>query len=364
MRTKDGSVLTSYFNYKDAPSGSTVYDQGSQLMLGQVEKVHFVDDALNRSKKYVEYDVSVRDAGGGQSLYKNVRQLTNLGGTNDHAETVLESNEFAFEGKLDSSNIFKNKNGSIVILAFLNKSIEKPFILGCIAHPKRDGATREDGIRNLMEFRGLEVEIDKDGALRVSYNGSRAADGELDRPETSLTNLTIDKDGRFRIEDNEAQSVTLDRVSKKINVTQKEGDEVVTDLEFDKPAEAVTLKFKSGLTIVCDGAGDKVSITTTGGAMALVDGNSGTIELKDNGTGKIKITGDKVAIGASSAELLEQLSSALQEIITFANSEQNHIHTGNLGYPTAPPLTSSNWASFGSAISAIKGLVDGIKGTL
>lgn len=402
-KTSSGSVLSSYFNYQEAPGGQAVYNTGSQLMLGQVEKVYPIDDPINRSKQFVEYDVSVRDANGGQSVFRNVRKLETLGGVNDFSEQVLEANEFAFQGKLDPSNLFKHKNGSIIVLAFLNNSIEKPFILGCLAHPKRSGARKSDGIRNLAEFRGLEFEIDKDGALRITYLGNRTPDNKLVRPSTGPTEITIDNQGRFKIIDNENQSVTFDRVSKKVTLEQRDGTTLINQMEFDKPAkkitrkagtekvvevmdgtaEKTTLTFQSGLVITCDGAGDKVTIQTNGGvklevdgpgdkvlaetaggSKMLVDGSSGTIEVKDNGTGKLKITGDKVALGASSAELLQQISDALQELITFANSEQKHVHTGNLGYPTSPPVTASNWGSLGSALSAIKGLVDGIKGSL
>ena len=83
------------------------------FLTGQVDVNHFVDDDTNLSKKFVEYDVSVRDAFGGQSTYKNLRKLAIAFGTNDFDETILEGNEVAFEGKLEVGNIFNNKNFSI-----------------------------------------------------------------------------------------------------------------------------------------------------------------------------------------------------------------------------------------------------------
>jgi hypothetical protein len=133
---------------------------------------------------------------------------------------------------------------------------------------------------------------------------------------------------------------------------------------MDGTAEKTTLTFQSGLVITCDGAGDKVRIQTAGGSHVLVDGSSGTIELKDNGTGKLKITGDKIALGASSAELLQQISDALQELITLFGTVATHTHVSNLGYPSAPPDTAGDWSSASGALSAIKSLVDGIKGSL
>jgi hypothetical protein len=403
MKSRDGSILSSYFNFKEASNGEAVFDNGSQLMLGQIEKVYFTDDPANRSKQYVEYDVSVRDAKGGQSVFKSVRKMELLGGINDFSEQILEANEFAFEGKLDPSNLFKNKNGTIVVLAFLNASIDKPLIIGSLSHPKKVGAVKADGIRNIAEFRGMTFEIDKDGALKLTYNSNKTPDTKTTRKETGPTQISIDNKGRFKIIDNENQSLLFDRVAKKVTLEQLDGTTLINQMEFDKPAkkitrkagtakivevmdgtaEKTTLTFQSGLVITCDGAGDKVTIQTaggvkldidgpadkvlaqtTGGAKVLVDGSSGTIEAKDNGTGKLKITGDKVALGASSAELLQQLSDALDAIKTAATAESSHTHIGNLGYPTAPPTTAGDWSSLASALGAIKGLVDGIKGSL
>ena len=336
----DGSTVSSYFDVGDLPTGKDIYQQGASFTLGQIDKVHFIDDQSNMSKKFVEYDVSARDEKGGQSTFRNVRYMALLGGSNDFEETIMEPSEHATTGKLDASNFASNKNGTMVLLAFIHGSKDKPFIVGAIPHPKKDGAKRADGIRKKGEFRGIQWEVNKDGEFTLTYNGNRLPNGKLARTDSGPTKIKIDKAGVFTIIDNKGQKFEINRTVK-------------------------TISFSNGTTVIFDGENDKVTVKTTAGANVVIDGKNNAVTLKDNGSGEIKISGDKIAIGASSAELLQQISDALQKLITWANTVGAvHDHIGNLGYPTSPPEQASDYTQLGSDLSTIKGKVDGIKGTL
>ena len=194
----DGSVISSYFSAAPAQTGQNIKNQGGKTLIGQVERIHFVDDATNVSKQFVEYDVSVRNESGGQTVYKNIRSAGSLGGANDFEETILESNEFAFSGLLATSNIFKNKNGTLVYISFRDGSLDKPYIDSTVDHPRLSGATRADGIRKKGEFRGLGWEINKDGEFTLTYRGNRQPNGELVRADSGPTEVKIDKEGDIR----------------------------------------------------------------------------------------------------------------------------------------------------------------------
>ena len=339
-RVKGGGTVSSYFNMESRKTGDDVYDEGMRFVHGQLEKIHFTDDQSNVSKKFVEYDVSVRDAKGGQTVFKNVRSVSSMFGYNDFDETILEPNDVAFSGKLNPSNFFGNKNGAVVTLAFLDGAKDKPMIMGALDHPKKIGATRADGIRKKGEFRGLAWEINKLGEFSITYNGSRKPDGKLERADTGPTKIKIDKDGVLTITDKEAQKIEMNRKTK-------------------------TISFSNGITITIDGKNDKFKVLTKGGASIEVDGTADSITLKDKGNGELKISNNKVALGASSAELLQQISDQLDKIATWANSVGAvHTHIGNLGYPTLVPDQASGYTSLGSDLNTIKGKVDGIKGTL
>ena len=341
-RLTDGSVISSYFDVDSPMTGEDISKQGMSFMIGQIEKIYFIDDSANISKKFVEYDVSIRDEKGGQSVFRNVRNMSSLYGTNDFEETVLESNEYAFSGKLNPSNFFANKNGTIVILGSINGSKDKPFIIGTLPHPRKSGAKRSDGIRKLGEFRGIQWEINKLGELTLTYLGDRSPNGKLVRESTGPTKINIDKDGILRITDNKNQKLEINRTN-------------------------TTISFTNGTTTTLDGINDKVTIVTSSGAKAEIDGNNNTILLKDNGTGSLRISDDKVALGASSAELLQQISDQLQELITLFSTVKDHTHDfGNLGYTVGPPSPSFNtaWNTAASNLTTIRNLVEGIRGIL
>lgn len=355
----DGSVISSYFGLKKQDTGQDVKNLGTRTLIGQISKIHFVDDQTNISKKFVEYDVVIRDEKGGQSTFSNVRHETSLGGANDFSETILEHNEVAFSGKLDSSNIYANKNGTLVYVSFRDGSLDKPYIEGTVPHPKREGARRADGIRKLGEYRGVSWNINSLGELIITYNGNRNPNGTLVRADTGPTQIKIDKNGVFSISDNQSQRVEVNRVNKTISFSN--GVVVTIDGTNDKFSVATT----GGASVTVDGAADKIDALTAAGANISIDGAGDTVLLKDNASGSIKITGETIAIGASSAELLQQISDTLDKIITWTNNVGAlHTHLGNLGYPTLLPVETAGYLQLGTELTTIKGLVDGIKGTL
>ncbi|NIT99514.1 MAG: hypothetical protein GWN01_00775 [Nitrosopumilaceae archaeon] len=286
-----------------------------------------------------------RESYGQAVTYKNCRNATDIGGTNNFTETVLEVNEVAFQGKLSTSNFSNNMNGTMVKLAFL-ENLDKPIIIGGGTHTRYNAATKEDGVRHKSEFNGVQKEINKNGEWIQTHIGPKKANGELIRPETGPTSFKVDQKGDYEFK-------------------QSQGENVIQSHKFEREAEKYTITFQSGMTITIDGQNDAMTIQTSGGAKAVVDGTNDTVELKDNGTGALKITGEKVAIGASSAELLQQISDQLEKIAEWANSVGSaHDHVGNLGYPTAPPTQAADYVALGTDLSSIKALVDGIKGTL
>lgn len=330
----DGSVISSFFKTGQAPDGDTIYSQGMAMIVGQIDKIHFIDDASNISKKFVEYDVSVRDEKGGQIVIRNARCMAFLSSTNDFDETVLEPNEYAFSGKLEPANFFVNKNGTTVIMAALNGSKDKPFIIGTLQHPKKLGAKRIDGIRKMGEFRGVSWEVNKDGELIITQRGARSPDGKL---KSSVVNseFKLDKQGNISLSDQESNKLYFDRENRKIVVSQQSTNQIV--MERDTPKVSVIVG-TGGLKVEIDGAGDKAIITTAGGPKITVDG-AGNIKLEANGTlididgnsGKISLTGNLVDVGAG-ASALAVLG---PQLLAWLSS---HIHIGDGG--PAPGLTS------------------------
>jgi len=416
-KLKNGTLINSYFNTRNEASAQDVYDEGLRFMYGQVEKIIYTDDPTNISKKFIEYDVSVRDAKGGQSIFKNVRKMSSIFGVNDFEETVLESNEFAFSGKLDTSNFFANKNGTTVVLAFLHGSKDKPFIIGTFDHPKKKGGTKKDGIHKKGEFRGFQWEINKDGDFILTYNGAKKANGQPANPALSKTTFKIGKDGKVQTTTGHRITIENDKGKEKIQVYTA-GKQLfeINDLTGE---ESITMVHKKGALFNIDKNGS-IKLTSADGSYLFLDAESGAVSLvqadgnvftigEENTLGssdgkkafsvlpsklqafsdtdinlqasgkmildaggiilqdtiaKITIQNGQVALGTPAAELLDLFDQTLVQLNTLTTAMAAETHIGNLGYPTSPPLNAAAYAAVGSALTVIKSLLLTIKGSI
>ena len=343
----DGSVQSTNTPLNE----NTFQDMDFKIYKVLLTRIFYTDDRDNVSRggqnPEVMYDGLI--LGGkreGQTL-SNIRDAINLtGGKDNYGERIYRTNTFPVTGtgKVD----INKQDGDLVYVALMQGNPAYPLIVGRatgVLDGDKTGATRSDGPRFRWEYNGIFFEVDKNGEMTLTRKG-----GQFQEKEGFFATA---EDG-----DKVTFSLTNSKLTTTFAVTQ------IIKVE-DGTTERVEWTFGSGLRVLYSGLEDKVEILTTGTAKALIDGKSGTIELKDNGTGKLKITGDKVALGASSAELLQQISDALGKIITWANDVGAlHTHIGNLGYPTAVPDNTTDYIQLGTDLTTIKDLVDGIKGTL
>lgn len=308
---------SSYFKRSSKTTGEDISNLGMLLMEGQVTKIHYSDDPTNKSKLFAEYDVLARDANGGTVTYRNCRSMMDVSGFNDYSETILEQNEVALSGKLESGNTAKNMNGTMVLLGFLDKSLDKPIIIGGFSHRKNAGAKKADGVRRKSEFRGIQLEINKDGEYIITQKGVRSPDGKI--ADAVDTSIKFTKDKKL--------------------VTTVFKDAVIQTI--DGVAEKMTIQFKSGLKTEYDGKSDKITHSTSGGPKISIDG-AGTITIEANATkiivdgnsGKISLTGSMVDVG----EAASALAALGPQLISWLTS---HTHMGDGGpipAPTSPPL--------------------------
>lgn len=363
MKHPDGSIISQYFDVQDKPpSGDDMSNQGLRFAVGQVEKIHYVDDQSNVSKIYVEYNVSTRDAKGGQSTFRNVRKLDTLGGANDYDELILEANEFAYKGKLETSNTFKNKNGTTVLLGFIDGSQDKPVILMGLQHPTRKGAKRADGVRRKGEFRGVQWEINKDGEMIITHQGLRGADGKLKTSDTVNTVVKFDKAGNLTITDKATNQVRWSNTDVKLEL---QSDSKGTKVTLDGKNDVVTTSTAGGLTSVHDGKNDKLTVTTAGGATVTINGAGDDILLKTADGAELHLSTGKVALGQGSVEILDKLSKVADLLAQWAtNVGAVHSHIDSLGYAVGAPDNFVQWVQLGTDEDAVKTDVDSIKGTL
>ena len=113
--------------------------------------------------------------------------------------------------------------------------------------------------------------------------------------------------------------------------------------------------------------GDQFKMTPTDGI--IINANSdikikslaGALEAEGS-LGKLKLSTGKVGLGGPTAELLDLLEQTLTQLDTLLTSMATETHTGNLGYPTSPPLNAAAYAAVQAQLVVIKTLLGTIKG--
>jgi hypothetical protein len=318
---QDGSVQSSATPTEQNTRGREDFG----LYRAMVTDVIYVDDpqniSANSSTPRVLYDCVVLGGFATGQQISNCRLSSTLGGNYNYYERTLRASS-----KDVSKTRLSDCDGDIVFVQFLQGNPSYPIIVSLdqgINVGSATGAKKADGALERSQFNGISTLIDDLGNLTWIRHG-----GKFDSTLNTFVPAKVD------------------------------------DVKATVGPQNVTLTFQSGMTLVIDGAGDSVNITTKGGAKIQLDGKSGAITLKDNGTGELKIANSKVALGASSAELLDQISQQLTKLNTVFSAVAAHTHIGNLGYPTAPPDTAGAWTTAASDMSSIKAKIDGIKGSL
>jgi hypothetical protein len=322
MRVRDdGSVQPS--NLPTHQNAGRQEDYG--LYRCMVTKVLFVDDpqnvTANASNPRVLYECVVLGGFASGQVISNCRLSSDLGGNFNFYERTLRA-----ASKNVSKTRLSDQDGDIVFVQFVQGHSGFPVIVALdqgISTGASTGAKVSDGQIVNWQYNGINAKIDKTGNLTLTRKGG-----------------SYDEDA-------------------KVFTPAANGQKIKVNLSGQK----ITMTMGNGLVVTIDGDTDKVSINTKGGASAILSG--GSVTLKDSGSGELKISGSKVALGASSAELLQQISDALDKIATFLNSsDSTHTHMGNLGFPTSPPVPATGFTTLASDLQTIKGKVDGIKGSL
>lgn len=311
-----------------------------------ITDVIYTDDpdniTANAANPRVLYNVVVIGGFATGQKISNCRLSSDLGGNSSFWERTLRASSFDI-----SQTALEDCDGDIVLVQFNQGHTGSPVIVGLdqgIDTADFIGATMEEGPRSLRQYNGVQETINNDGELELQVKGGEATpeDGSFEPNEEPLFTYKVSKD----------EAVTM---------VFKSGLKV----SYDGQNDSVSIETNGGTKTLIDGQNDLVSMETKGGAKATVDGNADDIKLVAKGSAELHLSDDKVALGASSAELLDQISQALDKHIQFLNqTDALHTHIGNLGYPTLLPVETAQFIQLATDLQVIKGKIDGIKGTL
>lgn len=326
MKRRDGSIQSANLPAFSKLAKNRI-DRDFGIYRCMVSRIHFVDDPLNTTygNKQVTYEALVLGGPREGQILQNVKAMSDYGGQYNYSEKIYRPISIRNFQNTPLSNL----DGDIVFVGFLQGNTRAPVILGAGVQPQDInfiGATSSNGYIDQRQFNGIYQLINKNGEYLLQRKGG-----------------TIDPNSGVFVPDSEGNVSSINLQQEQI-ICQVGAGAITHTL--DGAAETMTVTFQSGMTVTLNGQADSAQIKTSGG-------------------GEINIVAGKIAIGAGSTELLDQLSKALTKLATFFNSvDSSHTHLGNLGYPTAPPTQASGFSQIGSDLTAIQGMIDGIKGAL
>lgn len=302
----DGSVQSG-----GTPTVANVREVDHAMYRCVVTRVSYTDDpgnfTRNASNARVIYDVVVLGGFAAGQVITGCRLASELGGESGFYERTLRActSEIS-QGRLSEAD------GDIVFVQFVQGHTGYPVIIALdngIHTQGKIGAKMSDGPRSVKQFNGVKETINKDGEhiLQVHGGTANSEKGRFDASSTPLFTQTISKD------------------------------------------EKLKMVFKSGLQVLIDGAGDKATFTTKGGAIVDVDGTGGKITLTkgatiielDGNSGKISLKGEFVDLGASVSDFAVLFNELLN---TFNSHTHQYIipaipaGPGPTTPPTAPML--------------------------
>jgi len=164
--------------------------------------------------------------------------------------------------------------------------------------------------------------------------------------------IQIDEKSNIKCMTQKGNTLYLNNEKDEVLLAQSQGNNI------GMTEDEITVSHKSGDSIITMDE-DNVQITSKGSVIfqsGAMDLNMGTLNLKgsnevnikDGLTGALNISNGKVALGNSAAELLD----IVDQLITAVST---HVHIGNLGYATAPPVDQATLAAIKVLLALIKG---------
>jgi hypothetical protein len=210
------------------------------LRIGEVQNIYYPEDQENVSKRFIEYRVWVAHKANGTAvtkMYDHCIAIDNLAGIADYSYVTYRADSSA-SGQNGQKRPAPGK-GARVILLCINGESQNAVILGGVRNANAPDVkdTIDDGHHMHSVFNGIDMLINKDGELTLTYNGATDLSGdptEDTNTDAAGTFVKIDKDGNVTVSDaNGDNKIFIDRVNGKVQLTAKtEMDLICPDVKL------------------------------------------------------------------------------------------------------------------------------------
>jgi hypothetical protein len=255
VKLSDGTVISSAFG----TTGKSDYSQGfgsirksDKLKIGTIIAVRTVDstDGIQKSANNSSegqtgsayetvYDVRIDDQNARPFIFNGCRALKPFMGANNYFDMIHESADlntlYTESDPTGIGGVFASPSFSLVgsrcVVLCVENEPTAGVILGFLQHPARKSKiTKDKELHMEMEFNGLNISIDKDGAFKIEANGPfipTVAPPAVPVPEGILRanpiagpfTIEITKDMQFRLQDNLGQMISVDRQAMEMEIT-------------------------------------------------------------------------------------------------------------------------------------------------
>ena len=339
------------------------------IKAGFVVASYAPDDDGNKSKLCTEYDVETieqfENKGTTTLLYRNCLSTQSFGGIADYVEYTVRPQ--TYQG--DNPPSFSDQDGSIVLIQCLDNIGSKALVTGCLMHPDRDTNITTTDPQLYGEYNGVAVQVNTDGSTSLIFNGATDSKGDvIDDSQNSTTvqisktgtvnlldangtMISTDENGSVQILTSNGNLVFLNNDDNEISINQKDGNVIGMN------STGVTISDATGKQIIA--IDDSTVQLTSGGTMVeqstghTINSGSvnisglGGIKIKDHIGGEVNIKNGMVAIGNSTAELLDLFNQTLTALQSLS------VATA-LG-PSGPPINVAQFIQIQTMLTLIKG---------
>jgi len=196
---------------------------------------------------------------------------------------------------------------------------------------------------------GLIVTVDgtlDNASIETAGGANFIIDGLTDKVTSKVAfgdNLELSAANGFQVNTPAAGGTTLSQKGGKIDLT------ATLDSTFTVGNGALTLEASNDVSVISD----------TGSVN--IGASAGDVEATASGDAKLKLSGGKVGLGGPAGELLEEVSKLADELSKLALEDSTHVHPTAVG-PSGPPTNAANMIAINAAATAIKTIIDLIKG--
>lgn len=333
--TEEGDVICSSLEPVDqnslGASGDFLFNE-MRLVRGQIIHIYPIDDpnnSLGENPTFTLYDVQVIKPDGGTEIVRRCRMLQPcFGGAFNNFLEILSVDPGPLGRKAGIDMALKR--GAHVLVGFVSGQKTAGIILGALPHPNSVAIKRRPlkslGTYLEGEFQGFNFLIRNDGSFKITFNGPRNDKGEIIGTDGPTT-LEFDEKGNIKVSTNAEQSVTIDRVKKTAEVIngttrifmEQDGSKITTESDFLQATVRQDARVDVGHQAKVIAKND---ITVSSDTMIKLQRGEGANPA------------EPFVLGAVFVKFMSQF---LQAVIA-------HTHTGNLGFPTLPPLNASEFA--------------------